>query len=97
MIEGIITLIHPGETKEADQKTDIFAEIESTGRDEFVAAGQKGFKATKKFTIWANEYDDQPEVEYNGKRLSIYRTYGPRKDDKIELYAAERIGNNGRN
>ena len=97
MTEGVITLIHPGETKEDDIKTSIFAEIESSGRDEFVAAGQKGYKATKKFVVWANEYDEQPELEYNGKCLSIYRTYGPRNDDKIELYAAERIGNNGRN
>lgn len=97
MIEGVITLIHPGETKDEDLKTDIFAEVESTGRDEFVAAGQKGYKATKKFTVWANEYDEQPEVEYNGKRLSIYRTYGHRSDDKVELYAAERVGNGGRN
>lgn len=92
-IEGLITLVHPGETKAEDQKVEVFAEIESIGRDEFVASGQKGYKATKKFVIWANEYDEQPEAEYNGKRLSIYRTYGPRNDDKIELYAAERIGN----
>ena len=97
MIEGAITLIHPGETKAEDQKTGVFAEIEPTGRDEFAAAGQKGYKAINKFVIWANEYDDESEVEYNGKRLTIYRTYGPRKDDKIELYAAERVGNNGRN
>ena len=97
MSEGILILIHLGETKETDQRTEVFAEVESTGRDEFVAAGQKGYKATKKFVVWANEYDNQPEAEYNGKRFSIYRTYGPRKDDKIELYAAERIGNYGRN
>jgi hypothetical protein len=50
-------------------------------------------KAEYKFTVWAAEYDGQEEVEYNGRRLSIYRTYGARSDDKTELYAAERAGN----
>ena len=91
-MEEIITLIHPGDSKDTDLKESVFAQIESTGRDEFVAAGQKGYKSTRKFTVWSSEYDDQPEVEYNGKRLSIYRTYD-RSDDKTELYAAERVGN----
>ena len=96
MQEAIITLIHPGETKEADETTEVFATVESTGRDEFAEAGRNGMKATNKFEIWANEYDGQPEVVFNNKRLSIYRTYGPKENEKIELYAAERIGN-GRN
>lgn len=93
MIEGLITLIHPGETAEDDEKTGVFAEINPAGRNEFEAAGQAGYKAQYQLVIWAAEYDEQPEVIFNNKRLTIYRTYGPRPDDKIELYAAERIGN----
>lgn len=96
MQEAIIKLIHPGDTKDTDEVTEVFAKVESTGRDEFTAAGQSGLKATNKFEIWANEYTGQPELVFNNKRLSIYRTYGPKDDEKIELYAAERIGN-GRN
>lgn len=92
-IEAIITLIHPGETKEEDEKAEVIATVESSGRDEFTAAGQKGFKATNKFTIWAVEYDGQKEVIFNSKRMTIYRTYGPRSDDRIELYSGERTGN----
>jgi hypothetical protein len=93
VIEGFITLIHPGETKEEDEKTSVIATITPLGRDEFVAAGQKDYKASNKFEVWANEFDKQPELEYNGDRLTIYRTYGPKPDDKIELYTAERAGN----
>lgn len=50
-------------------------------------------KARYKFNVWENEYKDEQEVEYNGRRLTIYRTYGPRPDGKIELYTGERAGN----
>ena len=50
-------------------------------------------KARYKFNVWSNEYKDEQEVEFNGQRLTIYRTYGPRDDGKIELYAGERTGN----
>ena len=94
MIEGNITLIHPGGTEADDEKTPVFAEIYPVGRNEFNDAGQAGYKAQYQFVIWAAEYDEQPEAVFNkNKRLTIYRTYGPRSDDKIELYAAERIGN----
>ena len=96
MVEAFIQLIHTGDKAEDDQKTGVFAKVYPVGRDEFREAGVKGYKAENQFVIWANEYDEQPEVEYNGKRLSIYRTYGPRSDGKIELYAAERVGNYGR-
>ena len=89
-IDAYITLVEPGETKEEDVKNDVIATVEPIGRDEFVAAGQK---ARHKFDVWANEYNDEQEVEFNGRRLTIYRSYGPKADGKIELYAGERTGN----
>lgn len=71
----------------------MIARVEPIGRDEFVAAGQKGMKARHKFEVWSNEYNEQSEIEFNNRRLSIYRTYGPRADGRIELYAGERAGN----
>ena len=50
-------------------------------------------KARHKFDVWANEYNDEQEVEFNGRRLTVYRSYGPKADGKIELYAGERVGN----
>ena len=73
-------------------RTQVYAEIFPTGRDEFKAAGQEGFKAAFKVEIWAFEYDGQTEIELDGKRFAIYRTYGPKPSGKIELYAAERVG-----
>lgn len=96
MTECQIILIHPGETPGDDEKTGVFAEVNPVGRDEFQSAGVNGYKAQHQFVVWAAEYDGQPEAVFNGKRLTIYRTYGPRPDGKTELYAAERIGNHGR-
>lgn len=86
-------MVDPGETKEEDIKNDVIATVEPIGRDEFVAAGQAGMKARYKFDVWENEYKEESEVIYNNRRLSVYRTYGPRPDGKAELYAGERVGN----
>lgn len=92
-IDAYITLVEPGETKAEDVKNGVIATVEPVGRDEFTAAGQKGMKARYKFTVWENEYNDEQEIEYQNHGLTIYRTYGPRTDGKIELYAGERTGN----
>ena len=84
-IDAYITQVEPGEAKEEDVKNGVIATVEPIGRDEFVAAGQKSMKARYKFDVWANEF--------NGRRLTIYRSYGPKADGKIELYAGERAGN----
>lgn len=92
-MDVLIKLISVGESADKDVKKEVFATVDPVGRDEFEAAGQAGMKAEYKFTVWAAEYDGEDEIEYNGRRLSIYRTYGARSDDKTELYTAERAGN----
>ena len=92
-MDALINLVSVGETSDDDEITSVFAEVDPVGRNEYEAAGQMGMKAQYKFTVWVAEYNGQEEVEYDGKRLSIYRTYGARRDDKTELYTAERAGN----
>ena len=87
-MEAVIKLIEPG-----DIDVEVFANVNSAGRNEFSAAGQAGYKAALTFEIWNVDYNGQKELEYDGVRYSIYRTYGPRRDDKIELYTQKRIGN----
>lgn len=96
MEECQITLIHPGDSPEEDEKVTVYAQKRPVTRDEFQAAGVNGYKAQSQFIIWASEYDEQEEMTVGQNRLTIYRTYGPRPDGKIELYAAERVGNYGR-
>ena len=96
MKDVVIELIHPGLKPDDDIRTEVFAKLTSAGRNEQTAAGQSGYKNALKFKIASCEYDEQPEIQYDSKRLTIYRTYEPNLDE-IELYAAERIGNSVRN
>lgn len=91
IIEAQIKLLIKKNQKEY-LESKVFAKISPVGRDEFAAAGQDGFKASFQAEVWGFEYDGQTEIEIDGKRLAIYRTYGPKANGKIELYAGERVG-----
>ncbi len=73
-------------------ETPVYASIKPVGRDEFLAAGQKGSKPSFMAEVWGFEYADQTGLIYNGKEYVIYRTYGPKSNGKMELYAEERVG-----
>lgn len=93
IIEKLIKLlVKKNQTEYAETET--IAEINPVGRDEFAAAGQNGFKASSMLEVWDFEYTGQTEVYVDGKKQTIYRTYGPKQDGKIELYVAERVGKN---
>lgn len=78
------------------EETEAMAKVRPVGRDEFSAAGQKGFKAEFMIEVWAFEYSGQKEAMVGGERYAIYRTYGPKPNGKTELYLAERVGKNDR-
>ena len=50
-------------------------------------------KARYMFEVYASEYADQSVVLHGKERLTVYRTYGPKDNDKIEVYAGQRAGN----
>ena len=50
-------------------------------------------KARYMFEVYASEYADQSVVVYGKERLTVYRTHGPKDNDKIEVYAGQRVGN----
>lgn len=91
-MDVLIKLIALGETRAEDEITEIFAKLQPVTRAEFTAAGQAGYHTLRRFDVWSSEYADQEEVEYNGRRLTVYRVYGPRQDGVTELYTAERVG-----
>lgn len=74
-------------------ETKVFAKVNPIGRDEYAAAGEKGMKARYMFEVYMSEYSDQSVVVFGEDRLTVYRTYGPKDDDKIEVYAGQRVGN----
>ena len=97
-MDAICTLVQKTMTTDelgypiASEKTyDTFCKVESVTRSEFFNAGKAGLTPEYVFTINAVEYEGQPEVEYEGKRYTIYRTYRT-DEDMMELYAEYRSG-----
>ena len=81
-----------GDPEPAETTRDVYARrIESVTRDEWATAGQMGFQASFRITMFLYDYEGETIAEVNGKRYGIYRTYhsGP---DEIELYLGEKAG-----
>lgn len=91
LISKTMTTDEVGYPIATETKYDTFCEVDSISRAEFFGAGKAGLTPEYKFIVNAIEYDGQPEVEYEGKRYSIYRTYRT-NEDMMELYAEYRSG-----
>lgn len=72
----------------------VFCSVSSVTQREFFEGGRNGLNPEYKFTVFAYDYEDEPVVEYGGKRLSVYRTY-MQKNDNLELYCERKGGTNG--
>lgn len=70
---------------------DVFANVQSISRAEWVAAGNQGLKPEWQFTMFAPDYEGEKIVIFNYKRYAVYRTY-IRQDENIELYVEEQVG-----
>ena len=69
----------------------VFAEVQSVSSSEFFAASQVGLAPEYRFTMFDGDYNGEAVIEYEGQKLSVYRTYhnGP---DSIELYCQREAG-----
>lgn len=98
MIDVIAYLIGKTVTKnshmqeiELDTRTEIMARKESVSAAEFYRGGEAGLKPEFRLTTAIIDYNGEREVELNGKRYGIYRTYEVDKD-YIELYCERKGG-----
>lgn len=71
----------------------VFAQVDSVTQREFYEAGRNGLNPEYKFTVFFDDYQNEPVVEYNGQQYAVYRTYLTR-NDKLELYAERKGGTN---
>lgn len=72
-------------------RREIICEVESIGQKEFFAASQQGLKPEYKLTVWADEYEGESAVIYNGETYKIYRIFR-RNADRMELYITRKAG-----
>lgn len=91
LISKIMTTDELGYPIATEAEYETFCQVGSVTRAEFFNAGKAGLVPEYVFTVNAVEYDGQTEVEYEGKRYTIYRTYRT-DEDMMELYAEYRSG-----
>jgi len=93
LISKVYTTNEIGVPVATETKKAVYAIEFSIGQTEFYKAGQQGLKPMACFAVRSAEYGGQEELESNGERLTIYRTY-QRTDGRTELYVKRRKGVN---
>lgn len=90
LVDVTVTYDDIGQPVEIETLEDIFVEVESVSRSEWVEAGRMGLKPEYKFTTPFTNYDGQKTVKHKGNYYAVYRTY--LAGDNIELYVEARGG-----
>lgn len=83
-----------GVWRSTEKESDVFCQVHSVTQSEFFEGGRNGLNPELRFTVFFGDYNDEPIVEYKGKRYSVYRTYQGRSDS-LELYVERKGGTNG--
>lgn len=86
-----ITMNQLKQEVEVDTRTEIFAQKESISQSEFYKGGEAGLKPDFRLITAIIDYNGEREVELDGKKYGIYRTY-ERDQDYIELYCERKGG-----
>lgn len=92
LIDYTIEYDEIGQQKKIETRTNILCAVKSIGRNEFYAAAQAGLKPEITFIIHAYEFNGEKEVEFEGEKYKVIRTY--MKDfEEMELVCEKVIGN----
>lgn len=75
-----------------DVKKKVRCTIQSVSASEWMDAGRIGLKPEIRLTMFAGDYAGELEVEHEGTRYRVYRTYQARRE--IELYLERKAGVN---
>lgn len=86
-----ITMNQLKQEVKVDTRTEIFAQKESISQSEFYKGGEAGLKPDFRLITAIIDYNGEREVELDGKKYGIYRTY-ERDQDYIELYCERKGG-----
>ncbi len=93
LIKTKVTQNDIGVSIKEETKKAVYAEVSTSGQNEFFKAAQSGFKPALQILVWSFEYDGEREAELDGSRYSIYRTYERSDSGMTELYLERRSGN----
>lgn len=72
-----------------ETRTEVYAEKMSARRSEHYAANAAGQRVDIVFAVMADEYNDEAELDYNGKRYKVVRAYADQAwRGRVELTCA---------
>lgn len=92
LIGNDYTVDNIGQHVPTETSREVYARrVDSVNREEWVTAGQMGFQAECRVTMFLYDYEGETVAELDGKRYGIYRTYHS-SPDEIELYLGEKAG-----
>lgn len=93
LIKSVVAQNEIGVSVKKDVKKAVFADVSSSGQNEFFKAAQGGLKPVMQASVWDFEYSGEEECEIDGVRYSIYRTFNRSESGKTDLYLERRYGN----
>lgn len=73
-----------GIPKKEEKRTTVLCKVQSVGRNEFYGAATSGLKPEVVFIIHGYEYNGEKEVEFEGEKYRVIRTYST-DFEEIEL------------
>lgn len=91
LIGYTVTLNDYKQEVKTETRSQIFAKKDSVSRSEFYNGGKAGLQPEFKLTTAIIDYNGELEVELDGVRYGIYRTYNI-SPDYIELYCEKKGG-----
>ena len=91
LIGYTVTLNDYKQEVKTETRSQIFAKKKSIKRAEFYNGGKAGLQPQFYLETVIIDYSDELEVELDGVRYGIYRTYQP-DEDHIELYCEKKGG-----
>lgn len=91
LIGYTVTLNDYKQEVKTETRSQIFAKKSGIKRSEFYSAGKAGLQAEFQLKVAKIDYNGELEVELDGVRYGIYRTYPP-EVDYIELYCEKKGG-----
>ena len=77
-----------GQFETVNEKRQVFCDVRSITRAEWYDAGRNGFKPDLSFVMFAPDYHGEDEIEFEGHKYSVYRTYIG-QNESIELYCQD--------
>jgi len=81
-----------GQGIEEPIERNILCGVKSIGRNEYYAAAQTGLKPAITFVIHCYEYNGEKEVEFEGEKYKVIRTYAT-DFEEMELVCEKVVGN----